>query len=224
MYKSYVHKISLQELYQTALVRAGQYLVEDALLSEEFKLDKFELLFKNQIYPLYQKYVYKTDKILTYVTYASPYVFPDPAPDMVNAVIPVSVYGLYLGEFMNFSFLTHTAYLSTKPLSRFTIAWEYRKPVLYVGYQGKVEIRASWKLQFDEVNKMLEIDPETRDILVDLCAGYVMVALGRSRRIVKIGDSSMEIDSDALVSEGEELIKEARERLLQQADLTALNF
>jgi len=224
MYKSYVQRINLQELYRTALVRAGQYLVEDALVANEFTLDKFELLFKNQIYPLYQKYVYKSDKILTYVTYASPYVFPDPAPDVVNAVVPVSVYGLYLGEFMNFRFLTHTAYLSTKPLSRFTIAWEYRKPALYVGYQGEVEIRASWKLKYDEVSKVLEIDPETKDILVDLCAGYMMVALGRSRRIVKIGDSNMELDADALVSEGEELVKEARERLIQQADLAALNF
>jgi len=224
MYKSYVKRINLQELYRTALVRAGQYLVEDALLANEFTLDKFELLFKNQIYPLYQKYVYKSDKILTYVTYASPYVFAEPAPDIVNAVVPVSVYGLYLGEFMNFRFLTHTAYLSTKPLSRFTIAWEYRKPALYVGYQGEVEIRASWKLMYDEVSKVLEVDPETRDILVDLCAGYMMVVLGRSRRIVKIGDSNMELDADALVSEGEELVKEARERLVQEADLTALNF
>ena len=224
MYKSYVQKLGLRELYETALVRAGQYLVEEALLAKEFPLDKFELLFKNQIYPLYQKYVYKSDRIVTYVTYAAPYVFPEPAPDTVNAVIPVSIYGLYLGEFMNFRFLTHTSYLSTKPLSRFTVAWEYRKPVLYVGYQGQVEIRVSWKLQYDEEKKELEVDPETKDILVDLAAGYVMVALGRGRRIVKIGDSNIEIDSDALVSEGEELIKEARERLIQFVDLTAVNM
>jgi hypothetical protein len=224
MYKSYVQKLSLLELYRTALVRAGQYLVEEALLEKEFSLDKFELLFKNEIYLLYQKYVYKSDKIVTYVTYASPYVFPEPAPDMVNAVIPVSVYGLYIGEFLNFRFLTHTSYLSTKPLSRFVIAWEYRKPVLYVGYQGQVEIRASWKLQYDEERKELEVDPETRDVLVDLAAGYVLTAVGRSRRMVRIGDSNLEFDAEAMVSEGEELIKEARERLVQFVDLSALNF
>jgi len=223
MYKAYVQKLGLQELYQTALVRAGQYLVESALLAQEFPLDKFELLFKNQIYPLYQKYVYKGDRIVTYVTYAAPYVFPDPAPDTVNAVIPVSVYGLYIGEFLNFRFLTHTSYLSTKPLTRFSIAWEYRKPALFVGYQGQVEIRASWKLQYDESNKVMEVDPETKDILVDLCAGHLLSALGRSRRMVRIGDSNMEFDTD-IVAEGEELIREARERLVQFADLTALNF
>jgi len=224
MYKAYVQKLGLQELYQTAIVRAGQYLVEDALLAQEFPLDKFELLFKNQIYPLYQKYVYKGDRIVTYVTYAAPYVFPDPAPDIVNAVIPVSIYGLYIGEFLNFRFLTHTSYLSTKPLTRFSIAWEYRKPALFVGYQGQVEVRASWKLQYDESNKVMEIDPETRDILVDLSAGYLLSALGRSRRMVRIGDSNLEFDAEALVGEGEELVKEARERLLQFVDLTALNF
>jgi len=224
MYKGYVQKLGLLELYRTALVRAGQYIVEEALLEEEFPLDKFELLFKNEIYSLYQKYVYKSDRIITYVTYASPYVFPEPAPDTVNAVIPVMVYGLYIGEFLNFRFLTHVSYLSTKPLSRFSIAWEYRKPVLYVGYQGQVEIRVSWRLQYDEERKELEVDPETKDILVDLAAGHVMVALGRSRRIVRIGDSNLEFDAEALVSEGEELIREARERLVQFVDLTALNF
>jgi hypothetical protein len=224
MYKNYIQKLSLEELYQTVLIRTGQYLVQDALLSQEFPLDKFELLLKNQIYPLYQKYVYKGDKIVTYVTYATPYVFPEPAPDTVNAVIPVSVYGLYIGEFLNFRFLTHTSYLSTKPLTRFSIAWDYRKPALFVGYQGEVEVRASWKLQYDESNKEMEIDPETRDILVDLAAGYLLSALGRSRRMVKIGDTNLEMDSDALVEEGEGLIKEARDRLVQFLDLTALNF
>jgi hypothetical protein len=199
MYKAYVQRLGLQELYQT-------------------------VLFKNQVYPLYQKYVYKSDRIVTYVTYAAPYVFPDPAPDIVNMVIPVSVYGLYIGEFLNFRFLTHTSYLSTKPLTRFSISWEYRKPALFVGYQGQVEVRVSWKLYYDEEKKEAEVDPETRDILVDLTAGYLLAALGRSRRMVRIGDSNMEFDAEALVGEGEELVKEARERLLQFADLTALNF
>jgi hypothetical protein len=224
MYKAYIQKLGLEELYQTALIRAGQYLVKDALLAKEFPLDKFELLFKNQVYPLYQKYVYKNDKIVTYVTYAAPYVFPDPAPDIVNMVIPLSVYGLYIGEFLNFRFLTHTSYLSTKPLTRFSIAWDYRKPALFVGYQGQVEIRASWKLQYDENNKMVEIDPETLDVLIDLATGYLLSAVGRSRRMVRIGDSNLEFDAEALVGEGEELIKEAKERLLQFIDLTALNF
>jgi len=222
MYKSYIQKMNISDLYRTVLVRAGQYLVEDALLNSEFPLDKFKMLFIHQIYPLYQKYVYKTDKRNIYVTYATPYIFPDPAPDIVNAVIPVSIYGLYLGELINFRFLTHTSYLSTKPLSRFTMAWDYRKPALYVGYQGQVEVRASWKLEYDDVTGEAEVDPETVDILVDLCAGYVMAALGRSRRMVRIGDTNMEFDTD-LVSEGEELVKEARGRLVELADLTAIN-
>ena len=222
MYKSYIQKVSISDLYQAVLVRTGQYLVEDALMNSEFPIDKFKMLFKHQIYPLYQKYVYKTDKMNIYITYATPYMFPDPAPDIVHAVIPVSIYGLYLGELINFRFLTHTSYLSTKPLSRFTIVWDYRKPMLHVGYQGQVEVRASWKLGYDEVKGEAEVDPETKDILVDLCAGYVMAALGRSRRMVRIGDTNMEFDTD-LVAEGEELVKEARERLVQLADLTAIN-
>jgi hypothetical protein len=92
------------------------------------------------------------------------------------------------------------------------------------GHQGQVEIRASWKLQYDEEKKEMEVDPETKDILVDLAAGYLLAALGRSRRMVRIGDTNIEFDAEELVQEGETLIKESRERLLQFADLTALNF
>ena len=223
MYKGYIERKSLQELYQTAVVRAGQYLVIDAL-DREFPFDQFQLLFKNLVFPLYAKYVYKSDRKCIYVTYASPFVFPEPAPDIVSSVIPQSIYGIYIGEFLHTRLLYHVSYLSTKPLTRFSVPWEYRKPALYIGYQGQVEVRCHWKLRYDEVTGEVEIDPETLDILLDLCAGYIMTALGRSRRMVRIGDTNLEFDAEAMVTEGEELIKEARERLLQFADLTALNF
>jgi len=224
MHEGYIEKVSLQDLYETALVRTGQYIASEEIQGVEFPFSTFKVLFKNQIYPLYSKYIYKSKSLNIYVTYAQPWIFPDPAPDIVSSVVPISVYGLYIGEFLNFRFLTHTSYLSTKPLSRFAIAWQYRKPVLYVGYQGQVEVRAHWKLMYDSASDEVEIDPETKDILLDLIAGYVLTSVGRARRMVRVSDSNLEFDAEAMVSEGEELIKEARERLIQLADLTALNF
>jgi hypothetical protein len=210
-------------LYQAALVRIGHHLVE-LVLEDELPDSWVKLLVKHEIYPFYSKYIYKSKNIHTFVTYATPFVFSAPAPDIVGAVVPVSVYGLYIGEFLNFRFLTHTTYLSTKPLSRFAIAWRYEKPKLFVGYQGEVEIRAHWRVQFDEVNNVLEVENDTRDILVDLIAGHVMTSLGRSRRMVRIGDSNMEFDAAEMVAEGEELIREARGRLIALADITASSF
>lgn len=223
MYQAYIEKVSLNDLYNAALVRAGQHLVQIEL-QDELPFDQFKTLFKNQIFPLYAKYVYKSDKKTINVQYGVPYIFPDPAPDVVSTVIPVSIYGLYIGEFLNFRFFTHSSFLSTKPLTRFTIAFDYRKPKLHVGYQGMVEVRIHWKVQYNEESGQVEVDPETKDILVDLVAGYIMSAVGRSRRMVRITDSNMEFDATELVTEGEELIREARERLVNLADLTVVNF
>lgn len=219
-----VDRVSLEDLYRTALIRIGNYLVEEELRSKEFPFEKFVELFKNQIYPLYTKYVYKRGFVNVYVTYGSPYRFPDPAPEFVCRVVPVSVYGLYIGEFLNFRFLSHVSYLSTKPLSRFCLVWRYEKPNLYIGYQGEVEIKAGWRLQYDDERKEVEVDPDTRDILQDLCSAYVMIAVGRSRRAVRIADNNLEFDAGEMVAEGEELLRETRERLINVASLETLNF
>lgn len=219
-----VEKVSLNDLYDTALVRIGNYLAKNEILSKEFTPDTFETLFRNQIYPLYSKYVYKTKNITTYVTYGQPYVFNEPAPEIICKVVPVSVYGLYIGEFLNFRFLSHISYLSTKPLSRFVLTWRYEKPRLYIGYQGEVDIEAGYRLQYDRDEGTVEVDPDTRDILQDLCSAYTMIAIGRSRRAVRLGDSNLEFDAEAMVTEGEELLRETRERLINLASLETLNF
>jgi hypothetical protein len=71
---------------------------------------------------------------------------------------------------------------------------------------------------------VVDVDPDTQDILVDLSAGYLMSAIGRSRRMVRIGDSNIEFDAAEMVAEGEELIREARERLINLADITVTSF
>ena len=224
MYKGRVLTIPLEDFYDSILVRIGQHLARSNITNTEFPYSEFKTLFKHKIFPFYKKYFYKTDFVRTYVTFASPFTFDSPAPEIISNVVPISIYGLYLGEFFNFRFITHTSYLSTKPLSRFMIAWRYEKPKLYVGYQGQVEITAHWSLTFDEANNTVEIDPETEDLLHDLCTGHVLSALGRSRRMIRIGDANLEFDAEAMVTEGEELIERSRERIIQLADLSVNVF
>ena len=224
MYKNRVITIPLQDFYDSILVRIGQHLARSNITTVEFPYFEFKTLFKYKIFPFYKKYFYKTDYVRTYVTFAQPFQFDNPPPEIVSNVIPISIYGLYLGEFFNFRFITHTSYLSTKPLSRFMIAYRYEKPMLYVGYQGQVEIVAHWPLVFDETNDTAEVDPETEDLLHDLCTGHVLSALGRSRRMIRIGDANIEFDAEAMVTEGEELIERARERIVQLADLSVTTF
>lgn len=220
---SRVSTVSLRDLYDTALIRVGNYLAQQEIENKEFPFTLFEKMFKNQVYPLYSKYQYKKRHHNVYVTYATPYVFPEPAPELVNRVVPVSVYGLYIGEFMNFRFLSHTSYLSTKPFTRFVITFRYEKPKLYCGYQGEVEIECSYKLELNESNKTVEVIEDSRDILQDLCSAYMLIALGRSRRAVRVPEG-VEFDAEAMVTEGEELLRETRDRLIRLSGLDVLNF
>ena len=219
-----VERVSFQDLYNGALIRTGQYLAQEEIAQREFPLSKFIELVKYQVYPLYSKYVYRTEYKNFYVVYNSPVVFSEPAPEIVCRVVPVSVYGLYIGEFMNFRFLSHVSYLSTRPLSRFAIVWRYEKPRLWVSYQGEVEVKCGYKLILNESEGWVEVENSTRDVFQDLCSAYVMVAIGRSRRAVRIGDSNIEFDAEGMVTEGEELLKEARERLQNLMTLETLNF
>jgi len=223
MMKGSIQVVALQDLYNTALIRIGQQLVNNEV-SLELPYASFQKLVQFQVFPLYSKYIYKSEYLTLFLQYAQPYTFPEPSPDIVSTIIPVSIYGLYMGEMLRFRFTDNQSFLSTRPLSRFAMSWDYRKPVLYVGYQGEVEVRCHWRVKYDTVADTVEVDPDTQDILVDLLAGYSMIALGRSRRMVKIGDSNMEFDASDMVNEGEALVKEARDRLIALADLTAVNF
>lgn len=220
---SRVEVVSLRDLYETALLRIGNYLAKQEIEDKEFPFSQFLVLFRNQIYPLYSKYQYKKGYHRVYVTYAIPYVFPEPAPEFISRIVPVSVYGLYIGEFMNFRFLSHTSYLSTKPFTRFVITYRYEKPKLWCGYQGEVEIEGNYKVVLDEANGVVEVVVDSRDILQDLCSAYMLISIGRSRRAVRVPEG-IEFDAEAMVTEGEELLRETRDRLIRMSGLDSLNF
>ncbi len=215
---------NLSDLYQTALIRIGNYLAVDEISATEFTLNTFQTLFVNQIYPLYTKYVYKRAYQTVWVTFSLPYTFAQPAPAMVNRVLPVGFYGLYMGAFMSFRYMSNAGYFSSKPMNRFTMVWRYEAPNLYVGYEGYVELELSYKLVYNQNTNILDIDEDTQDILQDLCSSYMMISLGRSRRMVKVADSNLDFDAEGMVTEGEELLKETRTRLIDLASIDAVNY
>lgn len=223
MQKGYAETITLQDLYNLAIIESGQFIAGDVFYAE-FPIDKFRMLFKHKVYPLYSKYVFKTIRQNLSVMANMPYVFPDPAPDIVSRVVPVSIYGVYIGEFMNFRFMSHTSFMSTKPLGKFTIVWRYEKPKLFVGYQGNVEVECQYKYAYDDVTDIVEVNVDSKDILIDLCVAEMLISVGRARRLVKVADTNLEFDAEALVQEGTEMLTATKEKLLQYADLSALNF
>lgn len=224
MYEGNVIEVSLEELYQSALIRAGQYLVMQSVVEDELPESVFVNLVKTEVYPYYTNYFFKTKRINMMVSAGVPVRFPEPAPEFISKIVPVSVYGLYIGEFLNFRFMSHVSYLSTRPLSKFSVVWKYERPNLYVGYQGEVMIEAQYGLKFDEQRKVMEIIDFTRDVVQDMCDGLVLLVLGRSRRMLKVPDNVVEFDAEAMVSEGEEMFQRAKENLARLSEISAVNF
>lgn len=224
MYEGNVIEVSIAELYQSALIRTGQYLIKDDVVGAELPENVFVQLVKTEIYSFYTNYFFRTKRINTYVVAQTPVVFPEPSPQYISKIVPVSVYGLYIGEFLNFRFMSHTSYLSTRPLSKFNIVWKYERPNLYIGYQGEVMIEAQYELKFDDNRKVMEVIDVTRSTVQDLCNGLVMMVLGRSRRMLRVPDNVVEFDAEAMVSEGEELYKKAKEDLVRMSEISAINF
>lgn len=224
MFQGYFERVNLKSLYDVIFIRTGFDIVKEVISEREFPYNRFKELFKSQIYPFYSRYLFKTKRFNIYVRYNIPFRFDEPAPEFISRVAPVSLYGLYFGEFRNYISLSPVSYLSMKPGNRFYVPFKYEKPVLYCGWDGEVEILAQYRLEFDEERDEIEIPSDMKDLIYDLCSAYMMIVIGRTRRHLKIADLPIEFDGEALVGEGEEILEKVKGELMNFTDLTVLNW
>ena len=67
----------------------------------------------------------------------------------------------------------------------------------------------------DEDYDITLLNDDAEPYVISLLAGHAMVALGRGRRSAKILDLPIEMDTDALIAEGQELIRETLDAVQQ---------
>jgi len=199
---------------------SGEFVLQDfefTLLSKEklWNLIRKELNY----YDLHRPLVVKNS--ITLSTH-SPYIFPPIpgkipqdgycTPEWISSVTPAN--NPYVGNILFNNYGT---------LGPRHVIWRYQKPNFY--YQGyasdTLEIVACYRRSYD----IIKADGEIVDVNIqnlslfndnyffDLLKGRFMESIGRSRRAFTLADFPISMDAGELVSEGVEIVKEAKETI-----------
>lgn len=152
---------------------------------------------------------------------------PGRIPKWISSVVPVNVLTtagiLYLIQETRFTNVAEQSILHEPR----TFLWRYEAPILYVTETGTMDITAHFsyiKFEiFDSNGNIVDYDMEDLDegkdrIFVDLVLAKFLQKVGRSRRAFRLNDLPIEYDAEALVGEGIELEREARERMYEQSN------
>lgn len=206
--------MTLSELKQTVIDQAGQQL--NTAIDTEVSDTIFQRIVEKIVLPKFGRYKYKSE-IQRFYTVQSPYVFVDPAPDWISYIKP-----------LNFLSLSNplAALLKDKEIDSITgiskpsFLYKYEKPNLYIEYVGEMEARVCYRAYVDEssLNEIQYVKDSDLDTLIELTLGHFLVSLGRSRRLAKLTELPIEIDAEALVNEGNDLIRATEEKLHLNSD------
>jgi hypothetical protein len=196
--------ITLKDLWNTLLIETGQFILQD----KDIEIDTFRFkTLVNRVLALYSKYCPHLKNLWIMVN-TRKYTFIDP-PEWIMDLIPLELAGIVP------YFIRDPWYMEQ---DKRLFIWEYRKPNLYVEIQGRYDVKAIYyhTLKEDE-NGEFYIDTInfTDTLFLDLIKGYFLSALGRNRRAFTLNDLPLTTDADQLVQEGEELIRDTTQNLLE---------
>lgn len=145
---------------------------------------------------------------------------PNQIPDWISDIIPVRLAGVH-------PFYFHQMEQRANPELevKLQFPWEYNKPTLYVPVQSLYEVTAVYKHRIvgitykDPQNGTLRKEGVVRTIsdadddFFKLLTGKFMKALGRNRRAFTLNELPITQDSAELVSEGDQMEKDALQDL-----------
>lgn len=196
------------ELAEAIKLEVGQFEVDFGELSTL----QYSKILQNQVAPIISKHIPYTQHRSIEAS-ASPYVFTSDIPDWVSTVDPIDL--ISASSVLRHELRLHrdVAATVTKP----TFLWTYKNPNLYLEYGGTFNVLTVHKLTLEDASpddfEILNMDDKAIPYVIQLMAGYVLVALGRNRRLGKLTELPFELDSTDLVSEGREQVDKAKEEI-----------
>jgi len=199
----------IAELKRLTNIKAGQWQTVLSDLSNE----DFKLIVEHEVLPLIgaQYPLVKLQQI--YVT-GNPFVFTAEIPEWISRVEPANVISPSTTlKMLDPYHLSRIAGDVAKP----TFLWEYAKPKLFLEYTGKLEIKGCHKpLLVDDGSNDWDItllDEVIIPILIRLATGHAMIALGSDERKARLTELDLQFDGSEMITEGNEMVKEATEEL-----------
>jgi hypothetical protein len=215
-------------MFDRVLVESGQFLMKDDI---ELDLDRFKILVQSTL-GTYSKYVphhhiFNLDVQALDTSFGGlKYTFhegssPFGIPDWISDLIPVRLAGVHPWYFRQ-----KEEWVNKELEYKRQFPWEYRRPHLYVPVQSIYEVTAVYHHRIKEKSsdepvgsgvlkknyEVLTID-ERADHFFDLLRGRFLKALGRNRRAFTLNELPITVDAAELVSEGDQIEKDALEQL-----------
>ena len=214
----------LSDLAEIVMLESGEFLLDD--MSEvEIQPHKFWRIVKREL-ALFQKHVPVTKefnlnirKIHTFTEDGEHGI-----PEWISRIVPSSHVKSPIFRDWNFSSGANYRGIDKSPFLQVNKQFisKYDKPKLYVADFGIFDLTAHYNYEIIETkndqNVITEVDIvglEEHKTFVDMIVAKFMIALGRSRRAFTLNDLPVQMDGSELVSEGQELHREALELLYE---------
>jgi hypothetical protein len=204
----------LSELVELVKIESGQHEMD----LSELAVEKYKLILEKRVLPVLNKHMpYSTDVNIDIV--ASPYIFTTAVdtniPTWISRIVPVGNVSA-----TNIILRGSAQHYPLGDIVKSTFLWNYdAPPKLYLEYTGDMLVTACYNASLvvtdDEDYNITLFNEDAEQYMISLLAGHAMVALGRGRRSAKILDLPIEMDTDALIAEGQELIRETLDEIKQ---------
>lgn len=198
--------MKISELMDAVRTSSGQKFID----FEEFTDVDYKRLIELRVLPYISKHKPLVEmKSISIST--SPYIFSsaEGIPDWIHRVDPIAY---------NTQILTTISALRQPfpDINKPSLLFEYNKPNLYIEMNGDFLVRKCTHAFLTEDDDQMDwtiskLDDAAIPMLIDLTLGYVLVAIGRSRRSATLTELPFTFDAAELVSEGEEIIAGVKE-------------
>lgn len=202
----------LSEIKEEVITRSGQFILDADRLEVDdprfLRLVKTALRQLNKYSPKDLKFTIEAgNQVYTFDTGAG-----DPVvPEWISDVLPLRASGNFsvfaITESDHGTFFGPGTVAPDADLVKRKFAFEYRKPDLFLPFQGRFQVHAVnyWAVTKDANNADEIIGIEVEEEFFNLVLAYFLQALGRFRRAFTLNEVSVEFDAAQLVDEGSTL-------------------
>lgn len=200
--------LTYQQIVDHILTESGQFF--DTLESTQLDTHKVEMLIIREL-KYYSKYKPKRVTFKTQIDGVKEFSVTK------DGFIPDAITNIRYSEYNGSDLVGAMLFRGMRraqgaPLS--TYYWRYEKPMFYLrGQPGIYEVSGILNHYYDQLTKEIRTLYDSSYDFLNLVVAKFMLALGRSRRAFTISEIPFTSDAESLVSEGNQLLSEARDRI-----------
>ena len=192
----------VREIFDYCITESGAFIIAESDL--EIDITKFTKMLKVAL-GYYNRYMPREGRFNIDVSNSREYTFTSDIPKWISDCVPVRISGL--------PYFMRDALGWQNDLEKQNFLFTYETPKLTVMYAGQFDIHAVYDHELTVNDTTLSTIDYKDYLFLDMMLGYFLLGLGRSRRAFTLNDMPITTDADLLVSEGQEKLAEAKDKV-----------